>query len=56
MTDREKLADELEILVKVWRNAEWWRQWSAAHVLAVKVWYRLGTLTAALREGKDSPP
>jgi hypothetical protein len=52
MNDHEKLADELELLVKIWQNAKWWQKWSAAHVLAVKVWYRLGTITTALRDEK----
>ena len=50
MNERDKLADELEILVGAWRKAGWWYQWSMAHIIAVKVWYRLDVITAALRQ------
>lgn len=53
-TDRDLLADELVELIAQWRSPKlwWWERASVGHVICVKVWYRLNTITQALRGGE----
>ena len=53
MTEQEKLANELERIMAAWLEAGWWDGGALAHVLAVKVAYRLDTITTALRNQEE---
>lgn len=46
--DYKILARELQELSDAWKKARWWQRWSLAHVIAVKVWYRMDQIQSAL--------
>lgn len=44
----QQLRDELESLIKIWKNSKWWNRWVISHAICVKVWYRWPVIATAL--------